>query len=69
MAQQFNPDDPKGEDLAHMLSREHEDRLDWLENQPAKPVPQDFAPAPTRGLFATLREFVARFRRPASHPD
>jgi len=69
MAQQLNPHDPKGEDLARLLSREHEDRLDWLENQTPQPAPQDSAPAPTRGLLATLREFVSRFRRPASHAD
>ena len=69
MAQQFNPHDPKGEDLARLLSREHEDRLDWLENQTPQPAPQDCTPATPRGLLATLRDLVARFRRPASHAD
>ena len=67
MAQQFNPDDVKGEELARMLSREYEDRLDWLENQPPKPAPQD--PAPARGFLVTLRDLLSRFRRPASHAD
>jgi hypothetical protein len=67
MAEQFNPDDLKPEDLERMLSRKHEDRLDWLENQTPQPAPA--APAPPRGLFAALREFFARFRRAAGDVD
>lgn len=69
MAQQYKPDAPKPQDLQHMLSREHEDRLDWLENQTPQPAPHDSDNAPTRGFLTTLRDFLGRFRRAAGNVD
>jgi hypothetical protein len=69
MAQKYNPDDLSPEDLQRMLSREYEDRLDWLENQTPQPAPPDPATLPHRGFLAALRDFLARFRRPAADVD
>jgi len=69
MAQHDNPDDLKPEDLQRMLSREYEDRLDWLENQTPQPAPRDPATLHHRSFLAALRDFLGRFRRPAGHVD
>ena len=72
MANRTAPQDEGSDDSAWLISREHEDHLDWLENQEREAEAAERArlkAAARVGMFTSIWEFFTKPRRPAGSGD